>query len=145
MSRYHAVITCEQDEFFIEDLNSTFGTYIDGQETKGRTQLREGARIQLGISEDKPDGEYDVKFTTRKVAGAISAATRATSLNEVGQAAFEQIGEVLVVKLTGAFRKPEIENTVQFLLLRIEGNPVHVILELSGVTYLNQQVMVPLV
>jgi len=48
VSRMHAVIESEGDEFWITDLASAAGTCINGKRTRGRQLLRNGDEIQMG-------------------------------------------------------------------------------------------------
>lgn len=48
VSRNHARILHRGDDYEIEDTGSTNGTYVDGLRIRGRMQLRDGARIQIG-------------------------------------------------------------------------------------------------
>lgn len=48
VSRKHCVITFEEGEYFIEDLNSSNGTYIDGEIVIGKRKLNKSCRIALG-------------------------------------------------------------------------------------------------
>jgi Mg-chelatase subunit ChlD len=48
ISSSHARITREDGKFFIEDLNSTNGTFIDGRKVSGRVQLTAGAVVRMG-------------------------------------------------------------------------------------------------
>lgn len=48
LSRLHACIQRAEDGFVIEDLNSTNGTFVDGNPVQGHAPLSDGARIQLG-------------------------------------------------------------------------------------------------
>ncbi len=48
ISRSHARILRRGDQYLIEDLGSTNGTYVGGQRITGTTALVESARIQLG-------------------------------------------------------------------------------------------------
>ena len=68
VSGHHAVITCILDDAFLEDLNSTNGTYVNGQMVKKQV-LRDNDVIELG--------KYRIKFITDSSAGRISAAARA--------------------------------------------------------------------
>jgi sigma-B regulation protein RsbU (phosphoserine phosphatase) len=47
ISRQHARIVRDSDSFFIEDLNSLNGTYVNGQRVNGRLRLRDEDRIRL--------------------------------------------------------------------------------------------------
>jgi two-component system cell cycle response regulator len=48
LSRRHCRLVRQGDEMFIEDLDSSNGTFVDGQLVKGQMPLTEGARIHLG-------------------------------------------------------------------------------------------------
>lgn len=48
VSRIHARLFVEGDAAWIEDLNSTNGTFIDGEAVEGRGQLTDGCRIGVG-------------------------------------------------------------------------------------------------
>ncbi len=48
MSRLHARISKQADGYVIEDLDSKNGTFISGQQVRGRRQLKEGERILMG-------------------------------------------------------------------------------------------------
>lgn len=65
VSGHHAVITCILDDAFLEDLNSTNGTYVNGQMVKKQV-LRDNDVIELG--------KYRIKFIADG-AGARTAAT----------------------------------------------------------------------
>jgi two-component system, cell cycle response regulator len=48
LSRRHCRIIRQGDTMFIEDLDSSNGTFVDGQLVRGQVPLPEGARIHLG-------------------------------------------------------------------------------------------------
>jgi len=50
-SRKHAVIYWEGDICFLEDLNSTNGTFINDQQVHGKVELTKGDTIGLGDTE----------------------------------------------------------------------------------------------
>ncbi|HIE97044.1 MAG TPA: FHA domain-containing protein [Planctomycetes bacterium] len=47
VSRFHARITCENDRFFVEDLNSRNGTLLNGQKIQERTLLNDGDQVEF--------------------------------------------------------------------------------------------------
>lgn len=53
ISRVHAKIESDEDEYYLEDMNSTNGTYLNGQplEYHQRVRLREGDNITFGTVE----------------------------------------------------------------------------------------------
>src|SRR3989442_8588190 len=48
VSRHHARIVCQDGLFFIEDLGSSNGTYINGARIRERVPLTENDTLQLG-------------------------------------------------------------------------------------------------
>lgn len=58
VSRIHAVIMCEGDNYYVQDYNATNGTYINGRriEKGSKTILRNGDKIILG------NEEFEVKM-----------------------------------------------------------------------------------
>lgn len=48
VSRMHAAIIQEGDRWFLEDLGSRNGTFLNGHAVTGRTELREGDEISIG-------------------------------------------------------------------------------------------------
>ncbi|MCC6419638.1 MAG: FHA domain-containing protein [Gemmataceae bacterium] len=51
VSRRHAQITHEGDTFYLEDLGSSYGTYLNGLPLKGKAELHEHHRILIGSCE----------------------------------------------------------------------------------------------
>ena len=50
VSRTHARVTCEGEDYTIEDLESANGTFLNGKAIKGKYSLTAGDRIRLGPS-----------------------------------------------------------------------------------------------
>ncbi|MFZ0548169.1 MAG: FHA domain-containing protein, partial [Candidatus Promineifilaceae bacterium] len=50
VSRRHAQITKANDQYYIEDLGSSNGTFLNGERISGRQMLKDGDRISLGQS-----------------------------------------------------------------------------------------------
>jgi predicted component of type VI protein secretion system len=48
ISRSHLVLTREKDGFFVEDKNSTNGTFLGGKQIKKKTALKNGDQLVLG-------------------------------------------------------------------------------------------------
>lgn len=48
MSSQHAKITMDEDEYFLEDLGSVNGTYLNGTQIQDVVKLKSGDRIGLG-------------------------------------------------------------------------------------------------
>lgn len=47
ISRFHAQVTLTQGSYFLEDMNSTNGTFINGNKVQGRISLKDGDRITM--------------------------------------------------------------------------------------------------
>ena len=84
ISRTHARIISEGGEYFVEDMDSRHGVFVNGQQTK-RGRLREGDRIDFGFQDS-----YRMVFTLEedelnKFLGQISAAaaTGASNLSKL--------------------------------------------------------------
>jgi sigma-B regulation protein RsbU (phosphoserine phosphatase) len=84
ISRNHARIAAEHGEYFVEDMDSRHGVYVNGQRSK-RSKLHEGDRIDFGF----PDS-YRLVFTLEedelnRFLGQISAAaaTGASNLSKL--------------------------------------------------------------
>src|SRR5262245_27800925 len=48
VSRQHARIVYDDGEYFVEDLNSSNGTYVNGKRINGRTRFSERDTLQVG-------------------------------------------------------------------------------------------------
>src|SRR4051794_40634787 len=48
VSRQHARILYEEGDYFVEDLNSSNGTFLNGKRLRGRAPLGEGDTLQIG-------------------------------------------------------------------------------------------------
>ncbi len=55
VSMQHCKILFENGVFFLEDLGSTNGTFIDGTEVEEKSVLSKGQSIQIGITVMKAD------------------------------------------------------------------------------------------
>jgi len=53
VSENHCKIFFENEDLFIEDQGSTNGTFIDGNQVEKKTSLKQGQRVQIGITEMK--------------------------------------------------------------------------------------------
>jgi class 3 adenylate cyclase len=73
VSHVHARLTYEDDEFWIEDLDSENGTWINDLRIEGKIRLRYGSKIRLGytiINIEKEIQAQDVKKAQKSAADA---------------------------------------------------------------------------
>lgn len=62
VSRLHAVISFYEGNFYLEDLNSRNGTYLDQEQIEGKIPLKKGSFIQFGVEGPIVQFEYDANF-----------------------------------------------------------------------------------
>ncbi len=48
VSKRHAKVTYQESDFYLEDLKSVNGTYLNGERVTGRARLRPGDLLRLG-------------------------------------------------------------------------------------------------
>ena len=48
VSRHHCTLTPRGKYYVVEDMNSTHGTFLNGQQIKGKETFREGDKLRLG-------------------------------------------------------------------------------------------------
>ena len=48
VSEHHAILTEEEGRIFIDDLNSTFGTHVNGKRITEKTELTPNDRVKIG-------------------------------------------------------------------------------------------------
>jgi len=66
VSRHHAKITFDNNQYFIEDTNSSNGTYVDGVLISTRTALHDGTKIQIAVTKQYPNGAKEYTFKQDK-------------------------------------------------------------------------------
>lgn len=50
VSRLHACLTCENEEYWIEDLGSANGTWLNEEQISGKTRLAPGDKVKVGYT-----------------------------------------------------------------------------------------------
>jgi anti-sigma B factor antagonist len=139
VSRFHAEIGEDAPgKPYVEDMGSTYGTYVNGKKVEGHVRLADGDVILLGVSSGFPDGEY--AFTFVKAAGASREEVKRTparpSIHE-GKAKFVDQGPAYVFRLDGVFRRHECDGLATAVLERVRREPKDVVINLAGVEYMN--------
>lgn len=149
ISRFHARIGMADGEYYIRDLGSTYGTFVNGRRVECKEDvlvtLKDGDRIALGVSSSSSHGEYDLIFSTEEVPAEAAAGIREAIAKrakvENGRIAIEEEGGVVVVKLNGAFRGPECDAVVDAITAQVRSRPLDVVIDLGNVTYMNSYVL----
>lgn len=62
VSRQHAIISLYEGKFYLEDLESRNGTYLDTVQIKGKVPLKGGSVIQFGIEGPIVQFTFDAKY-----------------------------------------------------------------------------------
>ncbi len=80
VSRQHARIFCHDEEYFVEDVGSSNGTFINGRRISGPTPLTEHDALQIGpyilhLRADPPPAPTPLPVPDQIVRAEISAAT----------------------------------------------------------------------
>ena len=89
VGRQHAKISrdpADPNSFQLTDLNSTNGTFLNGQKVTGTVKVNPGDKVQFGpggpeFAFDVEPRPTDVMKTTRSVAGNVTPATRAVTVS----------------------------------------------------------------
>lgn len=85
VSRQHARILCHGGEYFVEDVGSSNGTYVNGRRISGPTPLSENDTLQIGpyvlnLRPDPPAPPNTLPLPDQIIRAQISAAPSNTSL-----------------------------------------------------------------
>ena len=142
ISRFHAEIgELEPGRPYIEDVGSTYGTYVNGKKVEGRVELHDDDQIVLGVSSGFPNGEYSFTF---KTAGAEVEPGRNTikleapaKLIRPGTFQIDDAPSAYVARLSGVFRRQECDAFADEMMNLVRAEPRHVVVELSDTEYMN--------
>jgi anti-sigma B factor antagonist len=141
ISRFHAEIgESAPGKPYIEDMGSTYGTYVNGQKVEGRTELHDGDAVVLGVSTGFPDGEFSFTFhQARAVPGEARKTARPASgaRIKVGSVSRVDNDQAHVFRLEGVFRRNECDALAEASRQAVRAEPRDVVIELSGVEYMN--------
>ena len=66
VSRLHAKITYDKNQYYIEDSNSSNGTYVNSIRIKKKQALHDGVRIHIAITNQYPKGAKEYTFRQDK-------------------------------------------------------------------------------
>jgi len=141
ISRFHAEIgESAPSKPYLEDMGSTYGTYLNGNRVEGRADLHDGDTVVLGVSTGFPDGEFSFTFHlaadgSQKDARQKKPGTHAKI--KVGEIEYEDTPEAHVFHLRGVFRRNECDLLAETSRQKLRENPKNVVVELSDVEYMN--------
>ncbi len=142
ISRFHAEIgETAPGHPYIEDMGSTYGTYVNGHKLDGRVSLHDGDEVSMGVSSGFPQGEYAFVFHKTEGAPESSAAThKKTPTRHAirdGIAKLDKTSSAYIFHLDGIFRRSECDALASETMKLVQANPKDVVLELSHVQYMN--------
>jgi class 3 adenylate cyclase/pSer/pThr/pTyr-binding forkhead associated (FHA) protein len=93
VSHQHSRLTFEHDQYWVEDLDSANGTWVNGVLVVRKTRLSEGDRIRVGWTrltiqrgKDEGDGDFDIDYDTAADPGTepgMKEAQKAFSQEEI--------------------------------------------------------------
>jgi pSer/pThr/pTyr-binding forkhead associated (FHA) protein len=66
VERNHCKITYLKGKYYIEDLNSTNGTYVDGNKITGKTEISIHSKIKLGFNNDFSLNNKTIQYIINK-------------------------------------------------------------------------------
>jgi len=144
LSRFHARVCRQGPAWMLEDLGSSHGTFVNGRKLEGQVELRDGDRLRLAVTRHCPDGEFNLVFRAepapRGLVERLRQAVRTVVARrrvEEGRLLFEHAGEALLVRLSGIFRRPEMDALADGVRKAQAVRPLTVVLDLTGVRHLN--------
>jgi anti-anti-sigma factor len=142
ISRFHAEIgSTAPGKPYLEDMGSTYGTYVNGHKIEGRVSLHDGDEILMGISSGFPDGEYSFLFAKTKgqprPTSQLRKKTPTRHAVREGTAIINKADTAHVFRLDGLFRRKECDSLATEVLRIVHNEPKNVVIELSAVEYMN--------
>lgn len=133
VSMHHALLQRHGNHYLIQDLNSAFGTYVNGQIVNKSMEIHDGDLIQVGdhtLVFDNPVENIELPFTSSEINKPTDKDSLSSDGSEVGLdiketdlATLEALEEELR-KESRVFRKPgtdKIESMAPYYLLAIYG------------------------
>ena len=141
VSRFHAEVgEVAPGRPYIEDMGSTYGTYVNGKKVDGRAELSDDDQVVLGVSGGFPDGEYSFTFKIAEESKSPAAPAQPPAPPRkirAGEATLAESAQAYVARLGGVFRRHECDAFARKLVLLVKQNPKDVVVELSEVEYMN--------
>jgi anti-anti-sigma factor len=142
ISRFHAEVgQTPEGTPYLEDMGSTYGTYVNGHKVEGRVSLHDGDEVLMGVSSGFPNGEYGFIFRKPPAGAATTAKQRKKppTRHQVreGTAKLNKSDDAYVFHLDGIFRRKECDSLASEVMGLVGTDPRDVVLELSRVEYMN--------
>ena len=142
ISRFHAEIgATSPGKPYLEDMGSTYGTYVNGHKIEGRVSLHDGDEILMGVSSGFPNGEY--AFVFKKGKDQPKSGTRPMKKTPTRHAIREGVAKIdkddpaYIFRLDGLFRRKECDSLATEVMRIVREEPKSVVIELSAVEYMN--------
>ena len=142
ISRFHAEVgQTPEGTPYLEDMGSTYGTYVNGHKVEGRVSLHDGDEILMGVSSGFPNGEYGFIFRNPPAGAETTPQKRKKppTRHQVreGTVKFDKSTDAYVFHLDGIFRRKECDSLASEVMNLVKSDPRDVVLELSRVEYMN--------
>jgi anti-anti-sigma factor len=144
ISRFHAEINWANGAWVLEDLGSSYGTFVNGSKVETQVVLRDGDQVRLAVTRHFPGGEVNLTFRETGAQGGPAAGPKgaghkviADQKVEEGRMVFEHPQGVLLVRLSGIFRKPEMDALIGKIWKALAARPLNVVLDVARVSHLN--------
>jgi len=137
VSRFHAEIRLEEGAWVIEDQGSTYGTYVNGEKAEGAVPVADADSVRFGVTPELPRGEYNLVFREGPAAVPRGGVPVRRGQIEDGRAEIEHVGGVAVARLSGVFRKNEIDALATELRRELRAGARLAVLDLRRVSSMN--------
>jgi len=152
VSRFHAELRFEEGAWILEDQGSSYGTFVNGEQLAPAAVLKNGDEIRLAITPAIPAGEHQLVFQQETEEADVARQDErierlvfARKKIDAGEIEFERHGNLLLVHLSGVFRRREIDGLNERIRRELAAQPKTVVLDLSGVTSMNSYSLARLV
>lgn len=151
LSRFHAELRFENGVWLLEDQGSTYGTFVNGEKVENAVALSDGDEIRFAITPNLPEGEYVFIFrqespdTEPELRQRVERLIVARRKIDAGQMTFERKNGFLVVRLTGVFRRREVNVLIEQINQEVAERPRTVVLDLKKVRSMNSYALAVLV
>lgn len=151
VSRFHAEVRREGDDWILEDHGSSYGTFVNGNRLDGSIKLHDGDTIRLAVTTYAPEGEHNLVFRIDQAAvtplPAKSAPREIVGIGRVdaGQMVFERGADLILVRMSGIFLRREVDALSAKIRQELSAGPRNVVLDVVNVRSMNSYALSMLV